>query len=83
MVQGACHKHLVSVSPMNALACLLKPAKDFGLGRRIASRDIETAVGCSRSPILRRAILFDEVLVSRQLGKIVIYKGTQLFELSP
>ena len=34
MVQGACHKHLVSVSPMNALACPLKPAKDFGLGRR-------------------------------------------------
>ena len=34
MVQGGCHKHLVSVSPMNALACPLKPAKDFGLGRR-------------------------------------------------
>ncbi len=32
--------------------------------------------------VLRRAILFDKVIVIRQLGKIMIYKSTQLFKLS-
>ena len=30
---------------------------------------------------LRRAILFEKVMVIRQLGKIVIYKSAQLFKL--
>ena len=33
--------------------------------------------------VLRRAILFEKVIVIRQLGKIVTYKSTQLFKLSP
>lgn len=32
--------------------------------------------------VLRLAILFDKVIVIRQLGKIMIYKSTQLFKLS-
>lgn len=32
--------------------------------------------------VLRLAILFDKVIVIRQLGKIMIYKSTQLFKFS-
>ena len=59
----------------------------FGIGvescRQCGGRSrVITSIGAPAViSVLRLAILFDKVIVIRQLGKIVIYKGTQLFKL--
>jgi len=54
----------------------------YPLNRLLRSHDLTLFVIFVQCySVLRRAILFNKVFVIRQLGKILIYRTTQLFKL--